>query len=105
MMKRILYSFIPPLLVGACLRLIFVLKFPATAGDTLIYDELATNWVKLGQYAMAVDGKPTPVDIRMPGYPAFLALIYALTGRTGQSARFAVMLAQVVVDLSTCLVI
>ena len=104
-MKRILYSFIPPLLVGACLRLFIVLKFPATAGDTLIYDELATNWVKLGQYAMAVDGKPTPVDIRMPGYPAFLALIYALTGRTGPSARLAVMLAQVLVDLSTCLVI
>ena len=105
MMKRIFYSSFPPLLAGACLRLLFVLKFPAAAGDTVIYDELAANWVKLGQYAMAVDGKPTPVDIRMPGYPAFLAILYALTGRTGESARFAVMLAQVVVDLSTCLVI
>jgi len=105
MMKRIFYSSFPPLFVGACLRLFFVLRFPAAAGDTLIYDELATNWVKLGQYAMAVDGKPTPVDIRMPGYPAFLALVYALTGRSGESARFAVMLAQVLVDLSTCLVV
>src|SRR6516164_9476948 len=105
MMKRIFYSSFPPLLAGACLRLLFVLKFPATAGDTVIYNELAANWVKLGQYAMAVDGRPTPVDIRMPGYPAFLAILYALTGRTGESARFAVMLAQVVVDLSTCLVI
>ena len=104
-MKRIFYSSFPPLLAGACLRLLFVLKFPAAAGDTVIYNELAANWVKLGQYAMAVDGRPTPVDIRMPGYPAFLAILYALTGRTGESARFAVMLAQVVVDLSTCLVI
>ena len=105
MMKRIFFGFLPPLLAGACLRLFFVLRFPATAGDTVIYNELASNWVKLGQYAMAVDGKPTPVDIRMPGYPAFLAVVYALTGRTGESARLAVMLAQVVVDLSTCLVI
>jgi hypothetical protein len=45
------------------------------------------------------------VDIRVPGYPAFLAIIYALTGRTGESARFLVMLAQVGIDLITCLVI
>jgi len=104
-MKRILYSFFPPLLAGACLRLFFVLKVPAASGDTVVYDELATNWVKLGQYAMAIDGKPTPVDLRMPGYPAFLAIIYALSGRTGVSARLAVMLAQVLVDLFTCLII
>lgn len=105
MMKRIFSNPLAALLAGACLRLLFVLKFPAAAGDTVVYNELATNWVKLGQYAMAIDGKPTPVDLRMPGYPAFLAIIYALTGRAGESARMAVMLAQVLVDLSTCLVI
>jgi hypothetical protein len=103
MMKRIFFNSLTALFTGACLRLVFVLKFPAASGDTVVYDELATNWVKLGKYAMAIDGKPTPVDLRMPGYPAFLAIIYALTGRTGQSARLAVMLAQVLVDLTTCL--
>lgn len=105
MMKRIfaISLALAALLAGACLRLAFVLKFPAVSGDMVIYDQLATNWVKLGQYAMAVDGKPTPVDIRMPGYPAFLAVLYALTGSTGESARRAVMLAQVFVDLATCL--
>src|SRR5258708_36002917 len=39
----------------------------------------------------------------MAGYPAFVALIYALTGHTGQAARLWVMLAQVFVDLVTCL--
>src|SRR5258708_40064871 len=39
----------------------------------------------------------------MAGYPAFLALIYALTGHTGEAARLWVMLAQVFVDLVTCL--
>jgi len=41
----------------------------------------------------------------MPGYPAFLAIIYALTGRTGADARTWVMLAQIGVDLLSCLVI
>jgi len=38
------------------------------------------------------------VDIRMPGYPAFLAIVYALTGRTGEAARRAVLLSQAFVD-------
>src|SRR5215469_755062 len=105
MMKRIFFGFLPPLLAGACLRLFFVLRFPATAGDTVIYNELASNWVKLGQYAMAVDGKPTPVDLRMPGYPAFLAIVYALTGRTGEHARLPVMIAQTLLDLATCVIV
>jgi hypothetical protein len=45
-----------------------------------------------------------PVDVRMPGYPAFLAIVYALTGQTGEGARLGVMLVQVAVDLATCLV-
>ena len=54
---------------------------------------------------MDINGQATPVDLRMPGYPAFLALVYALTGRTGEAARVPVMLAQVLVDLATCVVI
>ena len=104
-MKRFFSITLPALLAGACLRLFFVLKFPATSGDTVLYDQLATNWLKLGKLAMDVNGQPAPVDLRMPGYPAFLAVLYAITGRTGDNARFAVMLAQIVVDLATCVVI
>jgi len=71
------------LTAGLCLRLFFLLKFPATSGDTVLYEQIATNWLKHHLYAMTVGGKITPVDLRMPGYPAFLAIIYALTGRTG----------------------
>jgi hypothetical protein len=39
-----------------------------------------------------------PVDQRMPGYPAFLAVIYSTVGRS----RIAVMLAQAAIDLVTC---
>jgi len=85
--------------------MLFVLKFPAGSGDTVIYEQLAANWLKHGKYAMDIAGQPVPVDLRMPGYPAFLAFVYALTGRTGESARLPVMLAQVLVDLACCVVI
>jgi len=52
-----------------------------------------------------VGGAIIPVDLRMPGYPAFLATMYTLTGRTGADARLWVMLAQIGVDLLSCLVI
>ncbi|MFI5106181.1 MAG: hypothetical protein ACHP79_14765, partial [Terriglobales bacterium] len=104
-MKRIFSSPITALLAGAFLRLLFVLKYPAGSGDTVIYQQLAANWLKHGRYAMEISGQAVPVDLRMPGYPAFLAMVYALTGRTGERARIFVMLAQVFVDLATCLVI
>jgi hypothetical protein len=104
-MRRIFSSPVVALAVGLCLRLFFVLKYPATSGDTVLYEQMATYWLKHGTYAMDVFGKITPVDLRMPGYPAFLALIYALTGKTGESARFAVMFGQVLVDLLACVLI
>ena len=104
-MKRVFSNPIFPLLAGAFLRMLFVLKFPAGSGDTIIYEQLATNWLKHGKYAMDIAGQPVPVDLRMPGYPAFLALLYALTGRTGESAHLAAMLAQVLVDLACCVAI
>jgi hypothetical protein len=104
-MKRFFSNPLVALLAGACLRLLFVLRFPANSGDTVLYDQFAKNWLKLGKLAMDINGEPTPVDLRMPGYPAFLAVVYAVTGRTGESARLFVMLAQTVVDLATCVVI
>src|SRR6266700_8275804 len=103
-MKRIFSSPVFALAAGLFLRLFFVLKFPADSGDTVLYEQIAANWLKHHAYAMDVHGAVTPVDLRMPGYPAFLALIYALTGRAGEAARLWVMLVQVAVDLATCLV-
>src|ERR1700741_1263446 len=104
-MKRFFSNPLLRLLSGACLRLLFVLKYPAASGDTVLYEQFATNWLKLGKFAMDMGGQATPVDLRMPGYPAFLAIVYALTGRTGEAARMPVMLAQVLVDLAACVVI
>ncbi len=104
-MKRIFSSPVVALTAGLCLRLLFVLKFPANSGDTVLYEQIATDWLQHHVYGMNVHDQIIPVDMRMPGYPAFLALIYLLTRRTGEAARLWVMLGQVVVDLLTCLVI
>jgi hypothetical protein len=103
-MRRNFSSAIAALAAGACLRFFFVLKYPAGSGDSVLYEQIATNWLKYHVYAMNVGGAITPVDIRVPGYPAFLAAIYWLSGKTGPDARFWVMTAQVVVDLLTCVI-
>src|SRR5216684_6440095 len=103
-MKRIFSNTFVALAAGLCLRLYFVLQYPANSGDTVLYEQIAANWLKHRVYGMDVGGAVTPVDLRMPGYPAFLAMVYALTGRTGADARVWVMLAQIAVDLLACLV-
>jgi len=104
-MKRIFSHPLAALTAGFCLRLLFVFKYPANSGDAVLYEQMATNWLKHQVYAMEVFGQITPVDLRMPGYPAFLALVYAVTGRTGPDARLSVMIAQALVDLLSCLLI
>jgi 4-amino-4-deoxy-L-arabinose transferase-like glycosyltransferase len=89
-------------LAGLALRLFFVLKFPVTgSGDSPFYIQLAWNWLKNGVYGGVVNGRLVPLDMRMPGYPAFLATVFAIAG---DSSR-AVMVVQLGVDLATCLVI
>ena len=86
------------LLCGLALRLYFIAHFPFYSGDTKFYEELARNWLDHGVYGLFVNGQLMPVDQRMPGYPAFLALIYSAFGRT----RIAVMLVEAAIDLVTC---
>jgi hypothetical protein len=86
------------LAAGLTLRLFLIWHFPFYSGDTKFYEELARNWLDRGVYGLYVGGALTAVDMRVPGYPAFLAAVYFLIGR---SAR-AVMLAQAFVDLGTC---
>src|ERR1700759_698297 len=105
LMKRIFSSPGVALVAGLCLRLLFVLRFPASSGDTVLYEQMASNWLLHHVYAMDVGGQITAVDLRMPGYPIFLAIVYAITGKNGDAAHFALMIAQVVVDLASCALI
>ena len=90
------------LLCGLALRLFFILRFSAPlTGDTDLYIQFARNWVDHGVYGIWVDGRLTPVDMRAPGYPAFLAVVGALFGRS----IHAINIVQAFVDLATCLLI
>ncbi len=86
-------------LAGLLLRLFFIWRFPTDAGDTRIYEELARNWLSFHVYGLLIGGHVAPVDIRAPGYPAFLAVVYLVIGRS----RLAMLLSQAVVDLGTCI--
>ena len=89
-------------LVGLALRLFFVFKSPALGtGDSPFYIELAWNWLKNGVYGASMNGHLLPLDLRVPGYPAFLAAVFTFAGKSSRAA----MLAQAVLDVATCFVI
>src|ERR1700722_4772087 len=68
------------LAAGLALRLFFIWRFPFYSGDTKFYEELARNWLYHRVYGLYVGGSLTAVDMRVPGYPAFLAAIYFAMG-------------------------
>lgn len=86
------------LLCGALLRWFFISHFHPFSGDEKFYEELARNWLDHGVYGRDIAGQLLPSDERVPGYPAFLAVIYKTLGQS----RAAVTSVQVAVDLMTC---
>lgn len=84
------------------LRLLLVAYFPAVVDDSRFYANIAENWLRHGVYGITNSGAITPTLSRLPGYPAFLAVIFALFGVGNFRA---VLLVQVVFDLATCFLI
>jgi hypothetical protein len=89
-------------IVALALRLFFVFRFPHVAGDTWIYGDIAKNWLDHGIFGVTDNGAVRPTLIRLPGYPGFLAGMFAVFGREHYTA---VMIAQALIDTNTCLVI
>jgi hypothetical protein len=87
------------LALGLALRLYLATAFPYEAGDTPLYEGLARNLLAHGSYALEVQGRLEPVNVRMPGYPAFLAAVHALLGPGFEPVR----LVQSVIDTLTAL--
>jgi 4-amino-4-deoxy-L-arabinose transferase-like glycosyltransferase len=100
------WFFLGSTLAALVLRLFFFVHFPAVTDDSRVYADLATNWLQHGIYGQSQGGHPEmpilPTDARLPGYPAFLAGIFWLFGVGNFRA---VMLAQILVDLATCLIV
>jgi 4-amino-4-deoxy-L-arabinose transferase-like glycosyltransferase len=87
---------------GLALRLLFVFFSAHVTDDSRIYADIAKNWLSHGTYGITDSGQIVPTYIRLPGYPAFLAVVFALFGRDNFRA---VLLLQVLVDLGTCFVV
>jgi hypothetical protein len=91
------------LAIGFALRLWFIGHAARIDGDTLIYGNIAKNWLQHGVYGFTQTTKGTvPTLIRLPGYPLFLAVCFSLFGL---DHYIAVMYVQCVIDLITCLLI
>ena len=84
------------------LRVFLALRFPAVVDDSRLYADIAKNWLQHGIYGITNSGVIVPTLSRLPGYPAFLAAIFALFGLDNFRA---VLLVQVVFDLATCFLI
>ncbi len=89
-------------LLAIALRLLFVLHFPGVVDDSRLYADIAMNWLQYGVYGVTDSGHVVPTLSRLPGYPAFLAAIFALFGWSNFRA---VLLIQVLFDLGTCFLI
>jgi 4-amino-4-deoxy-L-arabinose transferase-like glycosyltransferase len=89
-------------LAGLALRLVFIFRFPGVVEDSFVYGDIAKNWLQHGIYGLSGPDEISSTYIRLPGYPAFLALIFALFGLEHYRAVLAV---QMFVDLGTCFLI
>jgi 4-amino-4-deoxy-L-arabinose transferase-like glycosyltransferase len=89
-------------LAALALRLFFVFSYPAVVDDSRLYANIAVNWLQHGVYGITNSGQIVPTLSRLPGYPAFLAAIFAIFGANNFRA---VLLIQVLFDLGTCFLI
>lgn len=84
---------------GLALRLIFLFRFPAVVTDSFLYGDIAKNWLQHGIYGLSGPDEISPTLSRLPGYPAFLATIFAIFGMEHYRAVLAI---QILMDLGTC---
>ena len=102
--RRRLLLYGAAILAGAVLRVWFILAYAHVTGDTLVYGDIALNWMQHGVYGFTqtlhgLPAPPRPTLIRLPGYPLFLAVCFKVFG-VGRYA--AVLFLQAALDLMTC---
>src|ERR1700758_4041519 len=94
--------FLGATLVGLAFRLFLVFRAPGVVDDSRLYADIAKNWLQHGIYGITNSGAIMPTLSRLPGYPAFLALIFAIFGTDNFRA---VLIVQLLFDLATCFLI
>jgi len=89
-------------LAGVALRMLFIVRFPAITADSFVYGDIAKNWLERGIYGLGGGNDVTPIYIRLPGYPAFLAAVFAIFGMEHYRT---VLLLQMFADIGTCFLV
>jgi hypothetical protein len=94
------------LALGLALRGWWIWKYGLVTGDSVLYGDIAQNWMRHGVYGLTgiLRGEPVvrPTLIRLPGYPLFLAVCFSVFG----AGKYTPVLAlQVLIDLWTCLLL
>ena len=102
LVRQHLRFFLIATLAGIGLRLLFILCLPSVTDDSRLYADIAKNWLQHGVYGLTENGAVVPTLTRLPGYPAFLALVFAIFGLDNFRA---VLLLQLLVDIGTCLLV
>ncbi|HEX4065399.1 MAG TPA: glycosyltransferase family 39 protein [Acidobacteriaceae bacterium] len=87
------------LLAGFALRMFFLSLPVSLDDDTAVYAELARNWFHHRIYGFTDGNAIAPTLIRLPGYPFFFGVIFAIFG--GGHLRPA-MISQTLADVAGC---
>jgi len=102
LVRQNLRFFLYATLAAFGLRLLFVFRFPAVTTDSFVYGDIAKNWLQHGVYGLSGPDEISATYIRLPGYPALLAAVFAIFGMEHYRA---VLVLQMFVDVATCFLI
>src|SRR3984893_16647346 len=102
LVRQHLRFFLLATLAGVGLRLLFIFRFPGVTTDSFVYGDITKNWLQHGIYGLSGVDDISPTYIRLPGYPAFLAAVFAIFGMEHYRA---VLVLQMFVDIGTCFLI
>ena len=102
LLRQHLRFFLIATLAGVALRVLFILRFPGVTSDSFVYGDIAKNWLQHGIYGLSGVNDISPTYIRLPGYPAFLAAVFAIFAMEHYRA---VLIVQLFVDVCTCFLI
>jgi hypothetical protein len=97
------------LVCGLGLRIFFQRHHAFLAADSILYQEIALNWLRHHVYGLSTDGGGVrPTLIRLPGYPAILAATTWICDRwlhaepATMRGFLPVLWIQIFADLATC---
>ena len=102
LLRRHRWFFLVFTVAGVALRAFFAVRFPQVTPDSLLYADLAKNWLAHGIYGQTDPVGIIPTLVRLPGYPAFLSAVFAAFGRDNFHA---VLTFQILIDMGTCLIL